>query len=619
MAQLPEPSRVLIVEDDGIIALDLEHTLRDLGLEPCGVATSADQALRLAASAAPHVVLMDIRIEGERDGIDAAALLGERFDIPVVFLTSHSDEATLARALRTSPYGYLVKPVNAPELLTTLEVARHRCRLERELRARQRWFSTTVSSIGDGVVTSSPDGHVTYVNRAAELVLGAAREELTGRPVEDVVRFDGARHETDRALAGETIRAGVRRLVRPDGSPRLVSDVISPVRDGEDVLGTVTVLRDLTEEEALRKRIELADRMTSLATLAAGVAHEVNNPLTVILGSLEELQAHLGAGEVPRDLVAEVLEDMRLAGVKVASIIADLRDFSAPSRSQADGQVADVARVVRWAHRAAAREVRPRATVRIDVPTGLRVRMEETRLGQVLVNLLVNAAQAFRDGAPTTHAIEVRAEDLGDDVSVTVTDNGPGMSEHVASMVFEPFFSTKEGEGMGIGLAICHGLVQAAGGELTVASELGAGSTFTVRLAKDVPAHDEVPPVEDRRLRVLIVDDDDLTLRFLSRCLSKHEVTACGSADEALERLERGEAFDAILVDVYMPQTNGTQLYGTLVARFPAMAQRTALITAGPAAPEDHVTLREMGSLVLFKPFAIDEVQQLVAKLSGSR
>lgn len=617
MAQLPEPSRVLIVEDDGIIALDLEQTLRDLGLEPCGVATSADQALRLAASSAPDVVLMDIRIQGDRDGIDAAALLGERYDIPVVFLTSHSDEATLARALQTSPYGYLVKPVSAPELLTTLKVARHRSRLERELRARQRWFSTTVSSIGDGVVTSSPDGHVTYVNRAAEMVLGAASEELTGRPVEDVVRFAHGGEATERALAGETIRSGLRRLVRPDGSPRLVSDVLSPVHDGEEVLGTVTVLRDLTEEEALRKRVELADRMTSLATLAAGVAHEVNNPLTVILGSLEELEEQVGAGEVRGGPLAELLEDMRLAGAKVASIIADLRDFSAPSRSHASGHEADVSRVVRWAHRAAAKEVRARASVRAEVPTGLRVRMEETRLGQVVVNLLVNAAQAFKDEDPTTNAIEVGAEELGDDVWITVTDNGPGMSEQTAAMVFEPFFSTKEGEGMGIGLAICHGLVQAAGGELSVATEPGVGSTFTVRLRKVASTPADGPPVADRRLRVLIVDDDELTIRFLSRCLSTHEVTACGSASEALGLLERGEVFDAILVDVYMPQTNGTQLHGTLAARYPTMAQRTALITAGPAAPEDHAVLQEMGALVLFKPFAIDEVQQLVLKLAG--
>src|SRR5688572_4401634 len=149
----PKRPAILVVEDERIVAKDLQQTLIALGYDAFAIASSAEQALARATERCPDLVLMDIRIQGKRDGVETAALLRERFSVPVVYLTAHADDTTMERARQTEPHAYLLKPVKSAELRSAIEVALHRHQLEQRLRERERWFSTTLQSIADAVIT----------------------------------------------------------------------------------------------------------------------------------------------------------------------------------------------------------------------------------------------------------------------------------------------------------------------------------------------------------------------------------------------------------------------------------------------------------------------------------
>ena len=158
---------VLIVEDERIVAIDLQQTLSRMGYDAFAIASSADEAMRRASERRPDVVLMDIRIKGDRDGVETAALMRQQFEVPIVYLTAHADDATVERAKHTEPYGYLLKPVKSAELRSVLEVSLYKHAMERKLRERERWFSTTLRSIADSVVAVDTAGNVIFMNSAA--------------------------------------------------------------------------------------------------------------------------------------------------------------------------------------------------------------------------------------------------------------------------------------------------------------------------------------------------------------------------------------------------------------------------------------------------------------------
>jgi CheY-like chemotaxis protein len=163
---------ILIVEDERIVAKDLQQTLAGMGYDAFAIASSADEALARASARCPDVVLMDIRIKGQRDGVEAAEILRARFGVPVVYLTAHADDATIERATRSEPYGYLLKPVKAAELRSAIEVSIYRHAMEKRLREREKWFSTTLRSLSDAVMTVDLAGNVSFMNPAAEQLTG---------------------------------------------------------------------------------------------------------------------------------------------------------------------------------------------------------------------------------------------------------------------------------------------------------------------------------------------------------------------------------------------------------------------------------------------------------------
>ncbi len=264
----------------------------------------------------------------------------------------------------------------------------------------------------------------------------------------------------------------------------------------------------------------------------------------------------------------------------------------------------------------------------MSVEPSPRVAIDEVKLGQVLVNLLLNAAQAIAPGASTANEIAIGVRPGVDGrVVIEVSDTGPGMAPAVSSRVFEPFFTTKPvGIGTGLGLAICHGIVSSCGGEIQVESIVGKGSVFRVILpasmAGTATAAEPTPggPVRSavERFGRLLVIDDEVTIRSLvARMLPGHTVVPAATAIEALQLIERGERFDVIFSDLMMPEMTGMKFYETMLREHPRDAKRIVFLTGGAATARAHDFLSAVSNRRLDKPFHVEQLRATVQEMLG--
>jgi PAS domain S-box-containing protein len=635
------PPSILIVEDDGIIGRNIQQSLASFGYDAYAVATSSEEAIAYAAERCPDLVLLDIRIKGKLDGIETAAILRERFGVPVLYLTAYSDTATVARAKKTEPLGYLVKPVKQAELRSAVEISLYRDAMDRRLRQRERWFSTTLRSIADAVVTVDLGGRITFMNPAAEVLTGLSFDEARGRLAREVVPLSatagasGELNPLEQALRERRrVQIDEAKLGRDRDTIRLVSDSAAPVEEDGKLLGAVMVFRDVTEQQRLRRQVEVADRLVSLGTMAAGVAHEVNNPLSVVVGNadivrelLDQTVATLATAhrEEPPTATLEdarlALEDLRSAASRISRIVRDLQTFARPN--PVSSETADVTEAVTWAVRSTSYELRHRARVEAELSSTPRVAIDETKLGQVLVNLLMNAAQAIAPGNVAGNQVSVRTRAEGTTVTIEVRDTGSGIPSDALAHVFDPFYTTKPvGAGTGLGLSICHGIVSSYGGSIEVESEEGSGALFRVTLpaAKiEQPAPSEPrPAIPERVGRLLAIDDEELMLQVLRRALKAHTVVSTTSAREALERLARGEEYDIIFCDIMMPEMTGVAFFEELLRSAPEAARRVIFMTGGALTVKVEDFLASVPNRRLDKPFNLLALRELVSELLAS-
>jgi len=629
---------VLIVEDEAIIAEDLQQTLVECGCDATATATSAEEAIMRVTEHFPDVVIMDVRIRGRRDGIETACLLRDRFQLPVVFLSAHFDDETIARANQAQPYGYLRKPIHAIELRGAIELAIRGHALERRQIERERWFSTTLHAVSEAIVTVDLAGTITFLNTAAERLTGSTGSQAIGRPVGDVVRLVdehrvGVASPLVQALAGAraVTLADVNLVNLATGASCAVSNHIVPVGEDGRTIGAVMVVRDVSAQKSLQKQLELADRLAALGTMAAGVAHEVNNPLTAVLANaacieldLVELRSELeiAAVRLPSivdriDHVALSIEDIGASATRIGKIVADLKAFIRPSVGSAVR--ADVARALHWAIRATANEVRLRASVVTALARMPAIAGDEARLGQVLVNVLVNAAQAIEPGRADLNEIRISTRvEAGERVVIEIVDTGPGMPEHVRAQIFQPFFTTKAvGVGTGLGLSISHGIVAAMGGLLEIDSLVGKGTTVRIVLRAAPPEADvPVVAVASRpyrlRGRILVIDDEPLVLRAIQRSLSAHELVCVENGADALALLERGEQFDVILTDLAMPGMTGMDFFERVAKRSHDQAETVVFVTGGALTATSEDFLQATTNQCIEKPFTSGMLRALI-------
>ena len=506
---------------------------------------------------------------------------------------------------------------------------------------------------------------VDFNDRFCEL-LGYSRQEALALGVRDL---RDPTTLTDQPLRTfEEVEAGANlletRLRRKDGSTFAVEASLR-ITEMEGTRYILAVIRDISERRRLELQLHLADRMASVATLSSGVAHEINNPLAYVAGNIDFVLSRLDHLPASLGEVRQALEDARGGASRVGQIVHDLRTFS--RAGEAERTKVDVRKALQVAVSLAQTEIRQRAQLSLELGPVPPVTGSAHRIGQVLLNLLVNAAQAIPPGEPDNNLVKASTSVAPDGrVRIEIADSGTGIPADVLPLVFDPFFTTRApGQGTGLGLAIVHGIVTDMGGEILVSSEPQGGSTFTVLLPQarrgvlpsgeplftpvpmprtplpdpeapgpTVPAGTETgpagpaplqtvqpaePPTETVTLvlseiaDILVVDDEPMVGRAITRMLAPpHHVTAVTSAAEALVRLAT-DRFDAILCDLRMPEMTGMAFHERLLAEAPDLAARIVFLTGGAFSSEASEFLASVPNPQLEKPFTLAQLRTAVA------
>ena len=593
--------RILVIEDEALIAEELQERLTHLGFRVIGVHDTAEQALYAAEVLRPDLILMDIRLKGGIDGIEAAKFIYRQFQIPVVYLTAYSDQLTRQRAMATSPFGYVLKPFQEQDLLVAIELATHRHALEQRVKASERKYATTLTAIADGVIATDSDGRVAFMNPVAEVLTGWRFTDAQGLMIEQVFRIV---HEVSHQpmvnpiREALTLQSAVRHrepflLMDRGGSAVLLEDSASVILDAEGkTCGTVLAFRDIRQrrltEEALRKaeeQLRQAQKMEAIGQLAGGVAHNFNNLLAVIDGYCQLL---LISGHLHNTAKAHIAE-VHKAVVRAVSLIRQLLTFS--RRQPLEPRVLDlntlVSNTAEMLRHVIGEDIQVTTVLSPDLA---RVRVDPGQIEQVILNLATNARDAMPQGGQLTLAtqnVEVgetitsaRSEMIaGHYARLTVNDTGIGIDEATKTRLFEPFFTTKE-MGTGLGLSSVYGIIQESGGYLFVDSEPGCGATFHIYFpaVRQATLPTQELPDSDAPLHgsatILLVEDEASLRSLLTMVLQKFGYTVLAAQDstEAIQvSAQHAGPIHLLVTDVVLPDLSGRQLAEQLASVRPAM------------------------------------------------
>jgi PAS domain S-box-containing protein len=483
------------------------------------------------------------------------------------------------------------------------------------------------------LVTSAPDAililrwpYILFVNPAgARLLELASCEDAVGEDIRKRMSREQVRVAEQRLQLQAT---GVR-MVAPheyqslsaNGTPVAVDVSTMPI-EFENGPATLVYARDVTERNVILARLREAEKLTAVHSLAAGVAHEINNPLSYVLLNLEFLERELpdlGGDPVRVAALQRRLADTRHGAERVKHIVRDLQALTRKDEV-IRGQV-ELDQVLDHTLHVLRRELHQGISVHTDFSAVPCVLGNPTRLEQLFSNLLLNALHALHESDRSERWLKVSLRAGAGYVLAEIADNGCGMTEQVLSRAFEPFFTTKAlGIGAGLGLAICRRIVDDLAGRIEVDSRPLSGTTVRVYLpsceTEASEAKGDDARVSAARGRVLLVDDERAVAESLRHALNDDlDVETAGSARDARALLEAGQHFDAVLCDLTMPEETGADFFEYVRARYPKLAKRFVFMSGGVFHPNTHAFLEESGCVHVEKPFSLDHLRALLAQL----
>jgi len=617
--------RIMIVEDEHIIALDIKKHVMGFGYDVAGIHSSGESALAAMKDEHPDLVLMDIRLNGEMDGLETAQIIKTEHNIPVVMLTAYADDDTLDRAKLSQPFAYIIKPYEERELRTAIIISLYRHQMEQMVVQRERLFSTTLESIVDAVIVTDEAGRIDFLNSVACDLLGLDPANAVGTLLDDRVKFSERTPEIGTELAPK----GEFNAEMADGRTVPVERTTTPLHgtDGQRS-GWVWVLHDISRRieyeriaGAQNERLRRSQKMEAIGRLTGGIAHDFNNLLTVIMGYSRLIVDELAEADVPgRDAIISDVEGIQKAAMRSAALTKQLLSFG--RNQNVERQPTDLNEALTEVEPILRQLLKDNVSLTMDLTGGSSVVFADpSQLEQVIMNLVVNARDAMPEGGRLLITTEGKyvslAEVIGRDevepgefVVVTVSDSGSGMDPETVDRIFDPFFTTKEsGKGTGLGLSTVYGIVTQSHGFVDVESRLGDGTTFTVSLpayldgSADVQMKTESARKDTGAETILLVEDDDAIRTLVSRLLRQkgYDVLSASNAGEALLEAENFTGtIHLLLSDIVMPLMSGVSLAIRLRETRPHI--RVILMSGYPDSSLTDEERQKMGFHFLEKP-----------------
>jgi len=584
-------SQILIVEDEVIVAKDLQAMLRRLGYDVPVTVGTGDLAVQTALKNRPDLILMDIQLRGAMDGVQTASIIEAQQDVPIVYLTANSDGPTLQRAKETVPYGFLVKPFEERAIQAGIEMALYKHQSEKRSQEREQWLSTTLTSIADAVITTDEKGITTFVNRTAEEILGRPLREILDRHYSEYFcLLDQVTQNSPPDLVAEALTKGFSRvseghklLVTGHDGEKPIALSTAPIRyNGDRIGGCVIVFRDVSLQMKLEDELRQSQKMEAIGKLAGSIAHDFNNAITAVMGYSSLLISRLPEGNVLRDDAGHILR----AAEYSARLTRQLLAFSRKQIIQPIGvNLSDAVQEMQGVLRRLIREDIQMAFAIGE--KGCWIKADPGHLEQLVFNMSINASDAMPDGGAlkisvTTCTLTVedaramRDGRRGDFVVLQIADTGVGMPPAVLKRIFEPFFTTKgPDKGTGLGLSTCQSIVQRANGFIDVSSIVGAGTRFSIYFPKiesaAVAAGDDAGAgdgIFGGCERILLVEDEEAVRMLASSVLEEagYSVVEAENGLDALAALEKPDgSVDLIITDMVMPRLGGRDLVQQVV------------------------------------------------------
>ncbi len=619
--------KIMIVEDESIVALDLKDMLTRLGHSVVGTAASGEEAISITRQTHPNLALMDIRLQGDTDGITVAHELRAKYNVPVIYLTAYADDDTLNRAKLTEPFGYLTKPVHEHDLHIALEIALYKSQMERKLQRHVTHLQRIITDIPDGiaildnrymVVMANPLGEE-YLVAIAGLTLNQVVTHLGDYPIEDLINRDNRRHWHEISIV-----APAKRVFEVSITYVQLPEADLAGRKSEYLL----VIRDVTFEREVQQRAQLQDRLAALGQFSAGIAHDFNNIISGILLSsqvIDTLERNLSPKSKGH------VDSIRQQAMRAADLVRRIVDFSRKRATPTERL--DLVSLIREQMKMVS-PLLPE-TIRLEVrypADAYWIEGDPTGIAQILMNLVLNARDAMPSGGDLLIELtKLRALETGLDlkpptdelVRLRVADTGVGIRAALLPHIFEPFFTTKEpGKGTGLGLAQVYGLVQQYGGDILVESQPDNGAIFSVYFPSlaslPTPATPTPPDIIARpiarKATILVVEDNTDARHAIVEALEMlgYPVLAASNGREALTILDqRGAGVGLLITDVVMPEMGGLELVREIRRKKNPVK---IIVMTGYASKEAETGLRPLSiSAFLDKPF---DLGKLTARVS---
>ncbi len=626
--------RIAICEDEYIVALDIKNFLERTGYEVVGTFPSAEELLESADRLKLDLVLMDIHLQGDMDGLEAASILLERWTVPVILLTAYADGPTIERAKLTHPYAYILKPYDERELKTAISIGLYRASMERRLRASEERYRLLFES---GLV---PSLLVDHSGRVIESNHAFTRLAPGENSLDKIFANDSDFKDLIRAMAeGAVFGPGEIGLKRLDGSHAWVLFIAAPLELAGNPACYQCQALDMTERKELLDQLIHAQKLSALGRFAGGVAHDFNNVLTAIMGYSNLLRADIedgisGLGE---------LDGIDQAAKRAATLARQLLLFS--RRDEVEPVRFSLSEMASGMERMLNRLVGDTATLAVrGSDCGQTIQADRTRIEQAVMNLVVNARDAMPDGGRITiitDSLETKTETPGSLgpipagcwCYIEVRDEGSGIDEKVLPRIFEPFYTTKAPEqGTGLGLSMVASVVRQAGGHVLVTSNEGAGSTFRLIFPQAGPdastsaANQGTKHMEAGTLgrayrdglQVLLVEYDDSVQAIVEVILERAgcRVISASHPGEALLRVEQlARKPDLLITDFAMPLMGGLELAKRLRVTMPGLP--ALHLRAGEG--EGTRARRSGNDFFMDKPFTEYELISMIEAMLGLR